>query len=212
MVKAEIATSMMRKLLLPWVFFLSCHSDTVRQVQKSDIIAIAPLNNPTTASLTELKNNIEKFYGCKVILLPHQNIPSSAFYTKRQRYRADSLLIFLEQIKPDSVNFILGLTDYDISATVSNYKDWGVFGYGQCPGVSTVISTFRLKKNADKTKIATRLKNVAIHEIGHNYGLPHCGDTSCIMKDAHGKLSSIEGKSRYLCGKCQTRIQYQAPQ
>ncbi len=211
MVKAEIATSMMRKLLLPWIFFLSCHSDTVRQVQKSDIIAIAPLNNPTIASVTELKNNIEKFYSCKVILLPNQNIPSSAFNKKRQRYRADSLLIFLEQIKPDSVNFILGLTDFDISATVSNYKDWGVFGYGQCPGVSNVISTFRLKKNADKTKIATRLKNVAIHEIGHNYGLPHCGDTTCIMKDAHGKLSSIEGKSRYLCGKCQTRIQYQAP-
>lgn len=211
MVKAEIAPFMMRKLLLPWIFFLSCHSDTVRQIQQSDIIAIAPLNHPKTASVSELKDNIEKFYGCKVILLPNQSIPSSAFYKKRARYRADSMLIFLETVKPDSVDFILGLTDSDISATVSNYKDWGVFGYGQCPGVSNVISTFRLKKNADQAKISTRLKNVAIHEIGHNYGLPHCGDTTCIMKDAHGKLSSIEGKSRYLCGKCQKRIQYQAP-
>lgn len=201
----------MRKLLLPWIFFLSCHSDTVSQVQTSDIIAIVPLNQPSVASVGELKTNIENFYGCHVVILPARNIPASAFLKKRKRFRADSLLVFLESIKPDSVNYILGLTDADISATVANYKDWGVFGYGQCPGVSNVISTFRLKNKADKNTIATRLKNVAIHEIGHNYGLPHCGDTSCIMKDAHGKLSSIEGKTRNLCSKCQKRIHYQAP-
>ncbi len=201
----------MRKLLLPWIFFLSCHSDTVRQVRTSDIIAILPLNHPTVASVDNLKNSIENFYGCRVIVLPTLKIPASAYNKNRKRYRADSLLIFLESIKPDSVNYILGLTDADISATVTKHKDWGVFGYGQCPGVSNIISTFRLKNKADKNTIDTRLKNVAIHEIGHNYGLPHCKDTTCIMKDAHGKLSSIEGKTRNLCSKCQKLIHYQTP-
>lgn len=211
MVIAEIANPMMRKLLLPWIFFLSCHSDTVKTVQRSDIIAIQPLDNPKLASVSELCKNIQNFYGCKVIILPNREKPISSFYKKRQRYRADSLLIFLEAHKPDSVNFIVGLTDEDISATVTGYKDWGVFGYGQCPGVSNIISTFRLSKSASNTLIATRLKNVAIHEIGHNYGLPHCADTACIMKDAHGKLSSIEGKSRSLCQRCQSKIQFKAP-
>ncbi len=211
MVIAEIAIPMMRKLLLPWIFFLSCHSDTVKTVQKSDIIAIQPLSNPKAASISVLCNNIQTFYGCKVIILPNREIPINAFYKKRQRYRADSLLIFLEANKPDSVNFIVGLTDKDISASVTGYKDWGVFGYGQCPGVSNIISTFRLSKKASNSIIDTRLKNVAIHEIGHNYGLPHCADTSCIMKDAHGKLSSIEGKSRSLCQRCQLKIEYKAP-
>ena len=199
---------MMRILLLLWIFFLSCHSDTVRQPKKSDIIAILPLGNPKVTSIEKLSENIRQFYGCQVVILPSKNLPSSAFYKKRNRYRADSLLIFLENLKPDSVDFIVGLTDNDISASVSKYKDWGVFGYGQCPGVSNIISTFRIKKNASEQQITTRIKNVAIHEIGHNLGLPHCGDTTCIMKDAHGKLSSIEGKSRYLCGRCQKRIQH----
>ena len=211
MVIAEIANQMMRKLLLPWIFFLSCHSDTVKTVQKSDIIAIQPLSNPNVASIEALSKNIQSFYGCQVIILPNLSLPPSAYYSKRQRYRADSLLIFLEAQKPDSVNFIVGLTDKDISASITGYKDWGVFGYGQCPGVSNIISTFRLSKKATKAEIDTRIKNVAIHEIGHNYGLPHCADTTCIMKDAHGKLSSIEGKSRSLCRRCQSKIQYQAP-
>lgn len=189
--------------------FLSCHSDTVNTIQNTDIIAIQPLEDPRLASITKLSQNLTTFYGCKVIILPGKPLPNNAFYGKRQRYRADSLLILLEQIKPDTIHYIIGLTDKDISATTNGYKDWGVFGYGQCPGVSNIISTFRLRKNASNTQIDSRLKNVAIHEIGHNLGLPHCADTTYIMKDANGKLSSIEGNSRYLCKRCQLKTQKQ---
>ncbi len=56
-------------------------------------------------------------------------------------------------------------------------------GLGFCPGKSCIASSFRLKGNNKLEK----LYKVAIHELGHTQGLPHCSVKTCLMRDAEGK-------------------------
>jgi len=195
------------KLLLLWIFLLcACHSDKTTTPQPDIVVGIVPLNDNLDSLSKSISNDIKKFYSVSVVILPKTSLPNFAYSPNRNRYRADSLLKHLSSIKPDSIDFIIGITNQDIAASVKSHSDWGVFGLGYCPGEANVISTFRLKKDHQSIKIPTRLKNVALHELGHNFGLPHCGDTSCLMKDAKGKLSSVEGLNRTLCKRCKSII------
>ncbi|MBC7425020.1 MAG: matrixin family metalloprotease [Bacteroidia bacterium] len=83
---------------------------------------------------------------------------------------------------------ILALTTYDISTTKNNIVDYGLMGLGFRPGNACVASSFRL---SDKNK-KEQLFKIAIHELGHTFGLPHCPDTHCYMRDAKGKNHTNE--------------------
>lgn len=73
-------------------------------------------------------------------------------------------------------------------------------GLGYMPGNACVISTFRLKGNNQ----AEKLYKVAIHELGHTQGLPHCPDKSCFMRDAEGKDHLNE--EVHFCPKCKAYL------
>ncbi len=168
-------------------------------------LEIVYFENFDTSILTDLKLDIEKFYGIKTVSIVSKNTPVSSYYQPRKRYRADSLIRYLNSCNSQSNNIVLGLCSKDISVSINNANDWGVFGFGYCPGNSCIASSFRLKKDT-KPGYYTRLKNVVLHELGHNLGLKHCQDTVCLMVDAKGKMSSIEGANRKLCLNCQSLI------
>jgi archaemetzincin len=163
-----------------------------------------------------LCNTISSIFNAKVHVLPSITLPESAFINEKSpRYRGDSLVLHLMRNKPDTINYIIGITSKDISVTKYNpdgtikspksiYGDWGVFGLAQLRGSICVISTFRL--NPKHTHFNNRLSKITIHEIGHNFGLPHCSNDSCIMQDAAESISTIDGVELYFCTKCYTRI------
>ena len=118
-------------------------------------------------------------------------------------------------MKPDSVDYILGLTAHDISTTkrnenglvkepASKYEDWGVFGLGYMPGESCVVSTFRLTH--PKAKAIDRLRKICIHELGHNMGLNHCEDKGCVMTDAAETIKTIDHVTLRLCASCRKKL------
>ncbi|WP_165024680.1 matrixin family metalloprotease [Dysgonomonas sp. ZJ279] len=109
-------------------------------------------------------------------------LPVSAYYSLRNRYRADSLINFLWQ-RSTTKSVVIGLTSKDISTKKGNIKDWGVIGLAYCPGHSCVVSTYRLSKN----NIESQFFKIVIHELGHTQGLPHCQKSStCLMNDYEG--------------------------
>jgi archaemetzincin len=146
--------------------------------------------------------SLRAFYPIDVRVLACQELPRTAYYPPRKRYRAERLLTYLNARMPEDGWRILGLTDVDISTTKDEFPDWGVMGLGELPGTATVISSFRCRKKArNQAHAIERLAKVAVHEIGHTLGLPHCPTKSCLMEDAMGKVTTTD-RERDFCPAC----------
>ncbi len=180
-------------------------------------IGVVVLNNFEDENLKYIISKIESYYKCKCIILDNIQLPEKCITTiKTKRYRADSIIRYLASIKPDSVDYILGLTDENISHTKRDidgkikypefyFCDISIFGLGFCPGNSCVVSSFNFK-NADSELVKARLQKISIHELGHNFGLPHCKNNECVMQDASETLKILDKTKIELCKKCICRI------
>lgn len=200
-------------LLLLLTLFCSCLADINKQ---QIVVGILPYNNFPTVQLDSVKANIERYYGAKVYILPSRILPKSAFVNiKTPRYRADSLIAIQKRNLPYSIDYIVGLTNKDISVPKYEngkikkpewkYNDFGVMGLGYRPGNSCVVSTFRLK-TTNKLLFYKRLEKVVLHELGHNMGLPHCDNPKCVMTSAAEKISTIDNANASLCSNCARKI------
>lgn len=178
------------------LFFNSCQS-----IIKPKTIAIQPFEDVDTILLNSIAQQLEEKYHCKTIIFQKKDLPANCYYQPRNRYRADKLIAFLKENKPKTAQYILGVTNKDISTTVHNHIDFGIFGLGYCPGKSCIVSTFRIqhKKN---TVFKERLFKISLHEIGHNFGLKHCKDKNCLMTDAEKSIKTIDNAKLNLCEKC----------
>lgn len=162
--------------------------------------------------LDSIQHYVSKKLKCKVIRLSPQALPASAFvHIKSPRYRADKLLDYLATIKPDTISWILGITNKDISFTKrdewgkikspeSTYKDFGIYGLAQRFGKSALVSTYRLKSKP--SLFYQRVSRISIHEMGHVMGLPHCSSPDCVMQDANESIHTIDNGSHNFCKKC----------
>jgi archaemetzincin len=196
-------------LLLSVLFFMSCSfkkpentfsypANTINQ----QTIILQPFKGIDSGYINYLKNNIDSFYNVKINVVAATALPLKTFNAKRSRYTADSLLLFLKPLSPAQRVYVLGVTAKDISTYSNGIPDWGIMGLGYQPGNAAVVSTYRLsKKIGGRQQLYTRLLKVSVHELGHNFGLPHCANQTCIMVDAAGKNKLDE--EVYLCEKCQ---------
>lgn len=91
----------------------------------------------------------------------------------------------------------IGITMQDISTTKGNNPDYGVMGLGFQPGKACIASNFRLRDKKNFFK-------VALHELGHTTGLPHCPEKTCFMRDAEG--GDPTGEESGFCTKCKNYL------
>ncbi|WP_051313400.1 matrixin family metalloprotease [Sporocytophaga myxococcoides] len=190
---------------------LGCSNDKIVRV------GIQPLGNFDSKIVDTISITIQRKYGFKTFILPRASEPQEAFINiKSLRYRADVLIKYLKENKADTLDYIIGLTDYDISVTKRDvfgnvkapkekYADWGIFGLGYRPGPSCIISSFRLHSKS-KTLYLERLKKVSVHELGHNLGLDHCENTGCVMQDAVESIHTTDKAKLDLCSNCKREL------
>lgn len=181
---------------------ISCNEKKMEQNrvdEKPIVIQIQPFSDMKKVEVDLIAKEISKIYPHLEILRTIE-FPENAFYQPRNRYRADSIIKFLNsETKNGFVK--LGLTSKDISVTKGKNPDFGVMGLGYRPGKACVASTFRLNKNNKNSQFY----KVAIHELGHTQGLSHCPEKTCLMRDAEGGNPTDELKE--FCKKCKAHLQ-----
>lgn len=173
---------------------VSLDSVPTQKAVKETTIDIQPFEGLPTELAEHVFTELSK-YNPNVQLLKAVPLPKRAFYSPRNRYRADTIIALLRS-KALTDQVIIGLTNKDISTDKGKIYDWGVMGLGYQPGNACVVSTFRLSKN----NLKEQFFKVAIHELGHTQGLPHCPDKTCLMTDAEGKNNT--DKEEGFCEKC----------
>jgi archaemetzincin len=135
-------------------------------------------------------------------------LPKEAWYEPRRRYRADKLLEYLDGFGEPHQK-VLGLTEVDISTTNGDIPDWGIFGLANMPGHSAVVSSKRLlRKPKNRDHVKRRVGTVAVHEVGHTFGLDHCGENEveCVMVDAEGGIENTDTSSGTFGPECRAKL------
>ena len=193
------------------LFFFSCKDSTIITSKfRKTKVAIQPFESFPQDITKEVQMAIDSMYDIESTVLSPIDLPKHAYYSPRNRYRADSLIRHLKRIKTSDYDKILGLTNSDISTTKGDYKDFGIMGLGFRPGSSCVGSIYRVQRGAKSRKqIIARFRKVTVHELGHNFGLKHCTfDPKCLMQSAKGKATTIDKADEILCENCRKQIGY----
>lgn len=173
------------------------------ETEKPTIVAVQPLGSVTAEQLQVVKKGLEQAFGISVELMTAAPLPQSAWYAPRGRYRAEKLLDHLNESAAPTHRIVIGITEKDISTNKAEHVDWGIFGLGEVDGRVCVVSTFRLgARGADEKKLRDRLRKVAIHEVGHVTGLPHCPKAGCVMQDAESSIETVDRETGAFCDTC----------
>lgn len=156
----------------------------------------------------QARKEIKDFYQAEVVDLGEKALPQLAYYPPRNRYRADKLIAWLLDIRPDSVDFILALTASNISHTKGEIEDYGIMGLAYRPGRSGIVSTFRVGKGAKtQAQVRDRFSKLVLHELGHNFGMEHCANSKhCLMRDACGTVKTLDSEGKMVCASCRKRL------
>ena len=189
------------KLLLLLAFALMIRTAP----DQSKVICIQPLGNVNREEIDLVKSSVENFYHYKCIVKPALSLTNDILAGSKTRYEANRILA---KYKSGEITLILTEKDIAVKNPDRHINEWGVFGQGQMPGTTCVISTFRLKHHASNQLFHTRLIKVCLHEIGHNLGLDHCtsGDKRCLMNDSKGAVKTVDEEKVFLCAKCKKQL------
>ncbi|MCE9612496.1 MAG: hypothetical protein K8R23_20035 [Chthoniobacter sp.] len=169
-------------------------------------VAIQPLGKVPDHVIAAIREKLGALYHADIALLPARELPVSAYFRPRARYRAEKLLDWLARETPAGVDKVIGITQSDISTTKDDIPDWGIFGLGELNKRPCVVSTFRLGREVVVAKMIERTGRVAGHEIGHTFNLEHCPTPRCLMNDARGKVQVVDDSTGQLCPDCRAKL------
>jgi archaemetzincin len=171
------------------------------------VLHLVPLFLPTEPPLlSNLTARLGRIFASTVEVRPPSFDPEQAFDSSRGQYNSTELLAHLLTEPAADDGRVLGVAGVDLFIPILTY----VFGEAQLAGRAAVVSIHRLD-NAhyglprNDRLLLDRLVKEAGHELGHTFGLVHCGNATCVMRSST-YVEDIDLKSERFCSACAPRV------
>jgi archaemetzincin len=139
---------------------------------------------------------------------PITEMPQQLFNKQRKQWKSNEVLQWLlDKYRPKGVTTkILAICNFDAYSNGLNF----VFGEAYIDGSISAIYLPRLRQEfyglkPDGSLFYRRTVKEAVHELGHAFGLNHCGNTVCVMHFSNS-LHDTDIKQNRFCDICRTLI------
>ena len=174
------------------------------------VILLVPIGEIDKKVIQVLKDDLNKVFKKPVAIGTRIPEPDDAYNQKRKQYLSTSILnSIVEQKEGIPYEKILGIVDHDLFVPELN------FVFGEASQSAVVISLTRLKQEfydlpQDQRLFHKRVLTEAVHELGHTYGLGHCGNPRCVMFFSNS-LVDTDRKGSEFCSKCKDNLREAFP-
>jgi archaemetzincin len=156
--------------------------------------------------LETIAENVKREFSFPVNI-KEGHLDLSEFYdASRRQYNGNALLKLVDSNFSSGSFKTIGLFSVDLFIPILTY----IFGQAMLNGRTGIASLYRLSNErygmpADETLLMDRFRKEVIHELGHNFGLLHCSNPTCVMRSST-YVEDIDQKSPNLCARCRAAI------
>jgi archaemetzincin len=176
-------------------------------VEKLNGIGLVTFGEVDREELSFLPAALQDIMGLPAEWGQSLSIPEGSYRDERRQYIASSFIKALADLTDDGFLRLLGITGEDLFTQGLNF----IFGQAVIGGRESLISLARLRPSFYGQPdhpgfFRERVIKEAVHELGHTFGLSHCGDPTCVMMFSNS-LSDTDRKSSGFCRRCQGSIQ-----
>jgi archaemetzincin len=149
-------------------------------------------------------NNNSLQYSFQASTTAAIKLPTYLYDRRRKQWISNKILDWLLQNNnPDENTKVLAICDFDAYSDELNF----VFGEAHFGGRVAAIYLPRLRekfyaRKSDTSKLfEKRVIKEAVHELGHVFGLTHCGNSKCVMYFSNS-LQDTDFKDHIFCERC----------
>jgi predicted Zn-dependent protease len=150
---------------------------------------------PEQSFVDSLKAKLKRVYGINKIEIIKEDYKPDSIYFHEEFYDADTMVDKLLDFLDSRHNRILAFT-HDGLYYIEGYVAEPLHGYTQ--KLSSVITD---KMIGNLTHNNEYYINIALHEVGHLYGLAHCDNENCLM------ISVGHLQNDTLCARCKRLLE-----
>jgi archaemetzincin len=156
--------------------------------------------------LDELAADLARVFRISCHVRPEALDAEFAHDSARNQYYSTLILQRLIPIAPGDGTRLLAIAAVDLFVPVLTF----VFGEAQLAGPCALVSLCRLREEfyglpPRPEVLRERVLKEALHELGHTFGLRHCGDWTCAMASTHA-IERLDIKRAELCARCRRAV------